>query len=91
LSIGVGYELSPIDNKVRSFRLPDNDQWWLSAGLSYRIDESTSLQFAYSLVLPKSTEVLAAGAGGPAPNGPFSGDADSQFHVITAGLSMRFD
>jgi long-chain fatty acid transport protein len=33
---GVGYELSPLDDDTRTFRLPDSDRLWLSAGASYQ-------------------------------------------------------
>jgi len=91
LRSGVGYEIAPIDDDVRSFRLPDNDGLWLSAGLSYRFDERLSLDLGYSLLLINSTRILAAGAGGPAGNGPFSGAVDTQVHFVAAAVTMRFD
>jgi long-chain fatty acid transport protein len=90
---GVGYELSPIDDEVRTYRLPDNDRLWLSAGASYRHNERLSFDLGYSFLSAKDTELDASeafGGDGPDANGPFSGDADSHVHIISAAVKLKF-
>ncbi len=87
---GVGYELSPIDDATRTFRLPDNDRLWLSAGASYSPSSRWSLDAGYSLIMPKNTDILSVADGGPAGNGPFSGSADTTIHVVTVGAKFKF-
>lgn len=89
LRAGVGYELSPIDDANRSFRLPDSDRLWLSAGGSYKASDRWSIDAAYSFILPEETEILAAADGGPSGNGPFSGEGDAQIHIVSAAVKMK--
>ena len=86
---GMGYELSPIDDDVRSYRIPYNDGLQLSAGASYRYDERLSLDLAYGFVAVEDMDIRAGGAGGPDANGPFSGRADERAHYISAAIKVK--
>jgi long-chain fatty acid transport protein len=89
---GVGYELSPIDEDVRTYRLPDNDRLWLSAGASYKASERFSFDVGYSFLKAADTDLDASeafGGGGPDANGPFSGSADSHVHIISAAVKVK--
>ncbi|MBZ8135296.1 OmpP1/FadL family transporter [Afifella sp. IM 167] len=87
---GVARELAPIDDANRSFRLPDNDRWWLSAGASYKATERFSFDVGYSYIFADDTNILTAAAGGPAANSIFGGTSDADVHVFTAALKMKF-
>jgi long-chain fatty acid transport protein len=87
---GIGYELSPIDDNVRNYRLPYNDGLLLSVGTSYRLDECLSFDVGYSFFSVEDMDILAADAGGPDANGPFSGRADTHVHYIAAALKWKF-
>ena len=86
---GIGYELSPIDDNVRNYRLPYNDGLLLSVGASYRLDERFSFDLGYSFFSVEDMEILAADAGGRDANGPFSGRADTYVHYVSAAI--RFE
>jgi long-chain fatty acid transport protein len=87
---GVGYELGPIDDNVRTYRIPDGDRLYLSAGASYRLDERFSFDLAYSFVTVEDMDIRAADAGGPDTNGPFSGQVDAHSHYISAAVKVKF-
>ena len=87
---GLGYELSPIDNDNRSYRLPYNGGFLLSAGASYRLNDRFSFDVGYSFFAVEDTNILAAGAGGPAFNGPFSGHSDAYAHYLAAAIKVKF-
>jgi long-chain fatty acid transport protein len=87
---GIGYELSPIDDDTRTFRLPDNDRLWLSAGASYKPNDRWTFDAGYSYIRSEDTDILSAAEGGPAANGPFSGEADSDVHIISVGVKRKF-
>jgi long-chain fatty acid transport protein len=87
---GVGYELGPIDDNVRTYRIPDSDRLYLSGGVSYRLDERFSFDLAYSFATVEDADIRAANAGGPDANGPFSGHADAQSHYISAAIRVKF-
>jgi long-chain fatty acid transport protein len=86
---GVGYELGPIDDNVRTYRIPDSDRLHLSGGVSYRLDERFSFDVGYSFVALEDVDIRAADAGGPAANGPFSGRADTYVHYISAAIKAK--
>jgi long-chain fatty acid transport protein len=86
---GVGYELGPIDDNVRTYRIPDGDRLHLSGGVSYRLDERFSFDVGYSFVAVEDMDILAANAGGPDANGPFSGRADTYVHYIAAAIKVK--
>ena len=89
---GVGYELSPIDDENRSYRVPDNDRLWLSAGASYKANDRVSVDLGYSYIIANDTELHASedfGGDGPEANGPFFGEADSDVHIIAAAVKIK--
>jgi long-chain fatty acid transport protein len=89
---GVGREISPIDDRVRTFRLPEGDGLWLSAGLSYSFNGRFALDLAYSILDSEGVPIPAAGAGSIVDaNGPFSGRGDTQVHFFSAALRARLD
>jgi long-chain fatty acid transport protein len=86
---GVGYEWGPIDDNVRTYRIPDGDRLQLSAGVSYRLDDRFSFDLGYSFAAVEDMSIRAADAGGPEANGPFSGRADTHVHYIAAALKVK--
>lgn len=86
---GIGYELSPIDDSNRSFRLPDNDRLWLSAGASWAPSDRLSFDAGYSYITVADTDILSVGQGGPIGNGPFTGSADTDIHVVSLGMKLK--
>jgi long-chain fatty acid transport protein len=91
LRAGVGYELSPISDKVRSNRLPDDDRWWLSAGASYDYNKKLSFDLGYSYVFVPGKSNIDINPGDPDFNGlPFHADAKSDVHIVSASVRYKF-
>lgn len=90
LRAGVGYELSPLDDGNRTYRLPDSDRLWLSAGGTFRANERFSFDAGYSFILAEEADLLPAAAGGPIGNGPFAGENEGHVHIISAALKVRW-
>lgn len=92
LRAGLGYELSPIDEDIRSTRLPDNDRLWLSAGLSWKPSENLAFDVGYSHLIPADTKIdISQGHQDYNSNvGTFTGDVDSQVNIFSAALRYRF-
>lgn len=91
LRTGIGYEISPVNDQVRSTRLPDNDRIWLSLGASYEITERFSLNASYSHVFVKDANINIA-AGNPNFNGAISYVGKSKAHVdiLSIGLTSKW-
>ena len=64
--VGVGYDESPTHKpERRSYRIPDSDRWWMSAGASYVMD-NWQFDVAYAHLIAKTSESTAdATAGQP--------------------------
>ena len=89
LRAGVAWEESPLDDANRTFRLPDDDRLWLSAGLSHVISERYSLDLGYSFLTTFDTQVVPLAGGGPIANGPFRADVDATVHILSAALKVK--
>ncbi|WP_434051131.1 MAG: OmpP1/FadL family transporter [Roseibium sp.] len=89
---GVGYELSPIDEEIRSTRLPDNNRWWLSAGASYNFNKHMSFDIGYTHILTEDTKINID----PSHQdynpvfGTYAGDVDSNVNILSASLRYKF-
>ncbi|TMH30794.1 MAG: transporter [Betaproteobacteria bacterium] len=58
LKVGAAYDQSPIRSaETRTVRLPDNDRYWLSAGLRYAVSKSGVLDFGYAFVKVKDADI----------------------------------
>ncbi|MES0882608.1 OmpP1/FadL family transporter [Roseibium sp. SCP14] len=92
LRAGVGYELSPIDEDIRSTRLPDNDRLWLSAGMSWKPSEKLAFDLGYSHLIPADTKINI-GPGHQDYNaniGTYTASVDSQVNIFSASLRYKF-
>ena len=87
---GVSYELSPIDDNSRNFRLPYNDVLRLSLGATFQPSAQLAFDVGYAYAHVEDMDLRAADDGGPASNGPFSGTANDSAHYITAAVRLNF-
>jgi long-chain fatty acid transport protein len=90
---GVGYEISPITDQVRTPLLPDNDRLWLSVGGTYRLTPKMSFDLAYSHIFVKSTHVDITSTANPWFNGAdaYAGDVSSHVDIISVAMKYRWD
>lgn len=54
---GVAYDQTPVRDEHRNVRLPDADKTWLAAGLQYRLNPKTTLDFGYAHVFVKDARI----------------------------------
>lgn len=88
---GVAYEDSPVTDRVRTPRLPDNDRIWASVGASYQWNEKITFDLAYTHIFVKNTPISIL-PGSDAFNGvPFVADVDANVNIISAALRYRWD
>lgn len=92
LRAGFAYEISPIDTEIRSTRLPDNNRFWLSAGLSYSPMENLTLDLGYSHIIPEDTDInIVSGHQDFEPLvGSYVGEVDSHVDILSASLRYKF-
>ncbi len=78
---------------MRTPRLPDNDRFWLSAGLGYKVTEKLTVDAAYSHLFVRSTSVnLGPGTGNPSSSAVvYSGSIDAHVDIVSLGVKYRWD
>jgi long-chain fatty acid transport protein len=95
LRTGFGYELSPIDDQVRTPLIPDNNRFWASVGASYVIIKGLKADVAYSHVFePNASINLSATSGNPwfATTGvTYIGNAQSHADILSIGINWKWD
>jgi long-chain fatty acid transport protein len=84
---GVAWDETPTSDRFRTVRVPDEDRIWLSAGASYNMTDSMSIDFAYSYLRAlRDPEVTLR-------NGPLAGTQvkyDGGAHIFSIGGSLKF-
>lgn len=84
---GIAFDQTPTNDAFRTVRVPDGDRWWFSAGLSYDLSETMTIDVAYNYlrVFDEPTVTLRNGALAGSEIG-YEGDV----HIISIGGSVRF-
>ncbi|MPZ59455.1 MAG: transporter [Rhizobiales bacterium] len=93
---GFAYEQSPITDRVRTPRLPDNDRFWYSVGASYKpaVFPGLSFDLAYSFIDVDSTPInISATSGNPWFNasGTYIGTVNSNVHILSLGARFQLN
>jgi len=101
LRAGVGYEISPIEDRNRDILIPDSNRFFLNVGGSYKYSEQISIDLAYSHIFFEDAPFCIAsqaGNGGsshcnaatPAQAVLLRGSADNSADLVSVGLRYRF-
>jgi long-chain fatty acid transport protein len=88
LRAGLAFDESPVKDRFRTPRIPDENRYWLSLGAGWHPVAWASLDAAFTYILLEDSEVdLAASELGSTFRGNLSADYDSD--IILLGLSAR--
>lgn len=91
LRAGVAYDQSPVPNRTRTPRVPDQDRIWLSIGASYRPAAHVTLSAGYThIFLDDGSINLRAGDPGNAARGNLSADVDAGIDLLGIQAQVRF-
>jgi long-chain fatty acid transport protein len=93
LRSGIGYELSPVSDRVRIPVIPDNDKFWLSIGASWAVWKGFSFDVAYSHLWVKDPSInITATSGNPWFDGvAYVGDVNAHVDILSIALRYRWD
>lgn len=82
--LGAAHDQTPIRNRYRTPRIPDNDRWWLAAGLSWRVGTNVAVDLAYTHILVEDSRVRLSTAGiGNTFRGNLTARYDSAIDIVT--------
>lgn len=92
LRAGLGFETSPITDRERTPRIPDNDRTWLSIGASYNWSDKLSFDIAYTHIWVKDADInITAASGNPWFAGVnYIGTAESHLDIFAVGLRYKW-
>jgi long-chain fatty acid transport protein len=91
LRVGAAYDESPVGDRFRTPRIPDEDRYWLAFGLSWQPRPWVGLDLGYTHIWVNDSEVdLSADDEGSTFRGDLSASYDNKIDVVTAGLRLRF-
>ncbi|MEE9344828.1 MAG: DUF1302 family protein [Methylococcales bacterium] len=84
---GFSYDESPVRNaRTRTFRIPDNDRYWLAIGLGYRLNSNFKFNLAYAHVFIKDGRIDNENRFGHS----IEGTIESQIDIVSAELQWTF-
>ncbi|MBK6756173.1 MAG: outer membrane protein transport protein [Moraxellaceae bacterium] len=89
LRAGLGIDKTPVSDAHRSVRVPSEDRMVATLGLSYPINDSTSIDVAY-MFLKEDTAHVDVSKTTPAGPVTYSADYKGMGHLIGAQLNMKF-
>jgi long-chain fatty acid transport protein len=91
LRFGAAYDESPVPNRTRTPRVPDNDRYWLTVGASYRPSTHVDLSVGYAHIFGNDASVnLAADDPGNLSRGDLSGDVDASVDIVGVQVRLTF-
>jgi long-chain fatty acid transport protein len=54
---GVAYDQSPVSDKFRTARLPDEDRYWIAIGGTYAVTDAISIDAGYTHIFVKDASI----------------------------------
>lgn len=91
LRAGVGYELSPVNDRNRTVFISDNDRLWLGLGASYQVTEKIKFDLSYSYLHVRKASVNYSGAHPQQSPVFYTAEAEPYIHIVSAGVTYRWD
>lgn len=98
LRAGIGYELSPVSDRVRSLRISDNDRLWLSTGFGYQWNDQIRIDASYAHLFVKDAPVQVVPGNpdyrptaNPVTTTTYIGEAKPSIDVVSLSLTYLWD
>ncbi len=85
---GVAYDKSPVKDEYRTFRIPDSDRFWVSAGYRKNINQKWTFNAGYSHIFAQDATVTEDAEA--ATHGTISGEFNSNVNILSLGLKYNF-
>lgn len=76
LRFGVAHDQTPVPNRTRTPRIPDEDRYWISLGFNYAPTDWMSLDFGYAHIFVDDSKVNLSATD---PGNTFRGNLDASF------------
>ncbi|MEZ5838251.1 MAG: outer membrane protein transport protein [Geminicoccaceae bacterium] len=91
LRAGGAFDQKALDTEYRTPRIPDNDRFWLSTGMSYDYTDSVSVSLGYTHIFVQDANIrLKATDPGNGTRGNLDARYDSDIDLIALSGTFRF-
>lgn len=91
LRIGAAYDQSPVPNKTRTPRVPDQDRYWLSLGATYQAAKNLTISAGYThIFLDDGSINLRAADTGNAARGSLAANVEAAIDLFGVQAQWRF-
>jgi len=87
---GVAFENSSVPDATRTPRIPDNDRYWASVGLTHQVTESISVSAAYTHIFVKKASINLTTLPDNATRGSLSGTYKTNIDILSISLKKAF-
>lgn len=85
---GIAYDKTPVDDEHRTFRIPDSDRYWVSAGYQHEIDANKSFNIGYTHIFADDAKVTENAS--TASKGTVAGEFEASVDILAAGFKWKF-
>jgi long-chain fatty acid transport protein len=83
---GLAYDQTPVSDRWRTARIPDEDRTWLAFGLQYALTDKSKLDVGYAHLFVKDSSINSTVAG----QGTLSGSYENQVDILSAQYTHSF-
>ena len=88
---GVAYDEKPLNTRTRTPRIPDNNRYWVAAGIEYAPNDLVSFNLGYTHIFVEDSDVrLRATDPGNASRGDLNAEYESSIDIVAVGARIRF-
>jgi long-chain fatty acid transport protein len=89
LRAGVAYDQTPIRDRFRTARLPDQDRYWIAVGGSYAFNHWLSADLGYTHIFVRDAEINESVATGPLTH-QLNGQYDAAVDIVSLQINLKF-
>lgn len=91
IRLGAAFDQKAVNAKTRTPRTPDNDRFWLAAGIDYTPNDRVSFGLGYTRIFTEDSEVrLLATNVGNASRGDLNADYEGEIDMVAINATIRF-
>lgn len=91
LRLGFAFDESPVPEETRTPRIPDEDRYWIAAGIGYTPLPWLTFDLGYTHIFVKDADIdLKATDSGSAARGNLSGEYEAHIDIIAFQATARF-
>ena len=88
---GLAYEISPVPDRTRTPRIPDNDRIWVALGGTYMASSNLSFSLGYTHIFVEDASLnLASTDIGSTARGNLVGESEAQIDILALSVKYTF-